>query len=479
MALYPRIAQFKTPADFRARLSELNLALPVGDKILSASENSPLAAPIKLGNFTVGNRWCIHPMEGWDANPDGSPSELTLRRWHNFGLSGAKLIWGGEAAAVQPNGRANPHQTLAGSAYKAGLSQLYQTLLTAHQDRFGKTDDLLVGLQLTHSGRFSRPHNKVLEPKIAYHHPLLDAKFNIDPANQSVVWTDGELEQLIADYVLGAKSAQESGFAFVDVKACHGYLLHEFLSATRRPGKYGGDFAGRTRLLKSIISAIQSEVPGLAIGVRLSLFDRPPYVTSREVGKPMDYSGHMPYVDGFGLDPNNPLEWNLTEPIQLAKDLQSLGVIALNVSCGSPYYNPHIQRPALFPPSDGYQPPEDPLVGVARQIQAVATLKKAVPSMPLVGTGYSYLQEYLPHVAQGVVEAGMVDLVGLGRMVLSYPELPADTLAGNAWQRKKVCRTFSDCTSAPRQGFVSGCYPLDPFYKQRPENGQFERPSQS
>jgi 2,4-dienoyl-CoA reductase-like NADH-dependent reductase (Old Yellow Enzyme family) len=151
-----------------------------------------------------------------------------------------------------------------------------------------------------------------------------------------------------------------------------------------------------------------------------------------------------------------------------------MGVAALNVTSGSPYYSPHIQRPAIFPPSDGYLPPEDPLVGVARQIHATRNCKAAAGEMPIVGSGLSYLQDYLPHVAQAIVREGWADAVGLGRMVLSYPELPADCLSGGALERKKVCRTFSDCTTAPRNGMVSGCFPLDPFYAKRPEAAELK-----
>jgi NADPH2 dehydrogenase len=298
---------------------------------------------------------------------------------------------------------------------------------------------------------------------------LLDAKFHIDPTDASLVLSDQEVERLIDAYVAAAGLARDCGFDFVDVKACHGYLLHEFLSARTRPGRFGGDFAGRTRVLTTIIDRIRAEYPGLAIGVRLSVFDTVPYQTSREIGKPIPYAEHAPYSFGFGVAADNPLEIDLTEPIKLLRRLHELGVVAVNVSCGSPYYCPHVQRPAIFPPSDGYQPPEDPLVGVYRQIDAARQCKEAVPEMPMVGTGYTYLQDYLPHVAQAVVRRGWIDSVGLGRMVLSYPELPADTLLGQSWARKKVCRTFSDCTTAPRHGLISGCFPLDPYYKALPE----------
>lgn len=152
--------------------------------------------------------------------------------------------------------------------------------------------------------------------------------------------------------------------------------------------------------------------------------------------------------------------------------MQDLGIELLCTTAGSPYWVPHIQRPAAFPPSDGYLPPEDPLVGVARQIEVTGQLKQQFPKMTIVGSAYSYLQDWLPHVAQAVVRQGLADSIGLGRMALSYPELPADVLGGNAVQRKKICRTFSDCTTAPRNGLISGCFPLDKFYKSMPENQQ-------
>jgi NADPH2 dehydrogenase len=164
---------------------------------------------------------------------------------------------------------------------------------------------------------------------------------------------------------------------------------------------------------------------------------------------------------GLGID--------LTEPLAFLDECAKLGVQLVCITAGSPYYNPHIQRPACNPPCDGYLPPEDPLLGVNRQVQAVAQLKKARPGMLLVGSGYTYLQEFLPHVAQAVVRSGMADSIGIGRGLLSYPDMVADILEGKPLDRKRVCRTISDCTTAPRKGLVSGCYPLDEGYRKMPE----------
>lgn len=470
-----RIGHLKTVDEFRAHVQSLGLDLPCDADILTAP-GSPLAQPFDLDGIPIGNRWAIHPMEGWDGEPDGNPSERTLRRWRNFGLSGAKLIWGGEAVAVCPEGRANPNQLYAADHTKTGLGKLLEALLHAHRERIGATDDLLVGLQLTHSGRFCRPNDKArMEPRILYRHPILDRKFNLNP--DLPVLTDDEIRGIIDDYVSAARMAADLGYRFVDIKHCHGYLGHEFLSATDRPGPYGGPFENRTRFLREIVERIRAEAPGLLIGVRLSAFDFVPFRPdpARSEGSklgpgiPEDLSGCLPYRYGFGTDRDAPVRPDLAEPRRFLGLLRKLGIRLVNLSAGSPYYNPHIQRPAYYPPSDGYQPPEDPLVGVARQIEIAGRLKQGCPDLLMVGTAYSYLQEYLPHVAQPVVRNGLADFVGLGRMVLSYPDLPQDVLTKGALVTRRICRTFSDCTTAPRNGLVSGCFPLDPYYKKSPE----------
>jgi 2,4-dienoyl-CoA reductase-like NADH-dependent reductase (Old Yellow Enzyme family) len=462
---FPRIARFRTAADLRAHGAAIGAPIPLDDEALSAAAGSPLAAPLAIGGRRVGNRWCIHPMEGWDASPEGRPTDVLLRRWKRFGESGAKLVWGGEAVSVLPEGRANPNQLCAPACGRAGYAELLAAVRSAHRARHGDDGDLVVALQLTHSGRFSRPTAAGRSPRIACHHPLLDARHGVDPADAACVVDDDGVERLIDAFVAAARDAAAAGFDMVDLKACHGYLVHEFLGARRRPGRFGGDFAGRTRLLSTLVARVRAECPGLTIGVRLSLFDTVPWHKVGDHGEPFPFADALPYDCGFGVDETNPLAIDLAEPIRLLEILRDAGVAAVNLSAGSPYTVPHLQRPAAFPPSDGYPPPEDPLVGVWRQIEATGRAKAAVPDLVMVGSGYTYLQEYAVHAAQAAVRAGLIDLVGLGRMVLSYPEYPADALAGRPLARTLVCRTFSDCTTAPRHGLPSGCYPLDDYYK--------------
>jgi 2,4-dienoyl-CoA reductase-like NADH-dependent reductase (Old Yellow Enzyme family) len=370
------------------------------------------------------------------------------------------------------DGRANPHQLLINEDTLSEIADLRRLLVKTHEECYGRSDDLLVGLQLTHSGRFSCPHDiKRKEPLILYHHPLLDKKFGI--AADYPVMTDDEITLLEQDYIRAAGLAQKAGFDFVDIKHCHGYLGHEFLSATERPGRFGGSFENRTSFLADIVNGIRQNAPGIGIGVRLSAFDFIPFQKGENgIGEPVAYDKDY-YHYAFGGDGTG-TGIDLIEPILFLKKLFSLGVQLVCITAGSPYYVPHIQRPALFPASDAYQPPEDPLIGVARLISVTATLKKAVPDLTVVGSGYSYLQEWLPNVADAVIVNGDADFIGYGRMVLSYPEFAADVLSGKPLKKNKICRTFSDCTTAPRLGMVSGCFPLDAYYRGLPDYERLE-----
>jgi 2,4-dienoyl-CoA reductase-like NADH-dependent reductase (Old Yellow Enzyme family) len=464
---FPKITSLKTAEDFQSHVQSIGIEMPFDNDVESGPE-STLAQSINTDCGKVGNRFSILPMEGWDGTTDGLPTELTIRRWRRFGESGAKLIWGGEAVAVSPEGRANPNQLMLNPSTQSAIESLRNTLVGAHVETGATDTDLRVGLQLTHSGRFARPNRKdKIEPTIAYPHPILDSRFSIDDP-EAVTITDDGLKQLIDKFIDAAKLAETIGFDFVDIKQCHGYFGHELLSGFDRPGEFGGSFENRTRFVRDIVRGIQSET-SITIGSRISIFDFAPFIQSEDSTGISQASGKYDFAfggDGTGVG------MNLDEPNRLLELMSELGVKLICTTAGSPYYNPHIQRPATAPPSDGYLPPEDPLVGVARQIHATAAVKKKLPGTTFVGSGYSYLQDWLPNVGQAVVAAQMADSIGLGRMVLSYPDLPRDVISGNKLQRKLICRTFSDCTTAPRNGMVSGCYPLDAFYKDRPERKQ-------
>ncbi len=518
----------RTVGAFREHLHGLDTAFDCAGELLGP--DGPLAKPLTVFGREVGNRFAIHPMEGWDGKRDGSPSDLTLRRWRRFGLSGAKLVWGGEAVAVVPEGRANPNQLFIDGERLADcvawLETLRREILAGHEESGAGGERPVVGLQLTHSGRLSRPDPPPAPPRPlrAQVHPVLDARLG-EAANRPLV-TDEQLEKIAGAYVRAARCAERAGYDFVDVKCCHGYLLHELLGARTRPGRYGGAFENRVRLPLEIVAAVRAECPGLGVGVRLSVGDVAPFVAdesgvgipqepgapSREVApgvaeglsplrgaSPSEAGGDagapgvrrmdqgrnadptagasgpaaaLPAAGlGFGIDRSNCAlpEATCAEAIRYIDLLIEAGVEVVNVTMGSPYSCPHLSRPFTYPASDSYLPPEDPLRSVLRQLAAVRTVRTAFPRLPLVGTGYSYLQEWLPYVAEAEVGAGHVDFVGLGRMVLAYPRLPADVLAGRPLERRRICRTFSDCTTGPRNNMVSGCYPLDERYRESPE----------
>ena len=407
---------------------------------------------------SLSSRW-----KAGTARPTGTPPSSC----GGGGVASAK-------AAPSSSGAARPSQcaqrgapTLTSSSSTPRRSPHWPTYAksssAAHTESFETAGDLVVGLQLTHSGRWSRPDGTP-RPRTAHVDAELDRRVS---AGRDDVVSDDELDELVHDFVTAAVRASDAGFDFVDVKHCHGYLLHELLSATDRAGRYGGPFEQRTQFLRAVTAGIRNVAPELAIGVRLSAYDFAPFAANANgVGVPVAGAGEPRFA--FGGDRSG-LGVDLTEAHRFLSLCEELGIGMVCITAGSPYYNPHVQRPAYFPPTDGYAPPADPLVDAARMLDATTQLAVRHPGLTIVGSGYSYLQQWLPNVAQYMVRNGHVTSIGIGRGMLSYPRMPADVLAGRDLQRALICRTFSDCTTAPRNGLVSGCYPLDVEYRDRPE----------
>ncbi len=445
--------KFHSLADIEAEVHRLDL------DIRFSTDFTPLFRPMQVGPFRVGNAFCVQPMEGCDGTLDGQPDDLVFRRYERFGAGGAKLIWG-EACAVVEEGRANPRQLLINDQTAAGLGKMLHVCRQAHRQAHGNEHDLLVGLQLTHSGRYS-----FRKPLVAVHDPILDPRTGVDASYPLL--DDDALKRLVDHYVRAAKLAQQLGFQFVDVKQCHRYLLGELLAAKTRPGPYGGSLENRTRLARDIITAIHAEVPSLMIATRLNVYDGIPYrkQPTNPIGEPCPHE--LPLTCAWGTNPNNPLEPDLTEPIEWIREMARLRVALVNISMGSPYATPHVIRPYEYPPPDGYATPEHPLIGVARHFRLTAEIQRAFPQLPIVGSGYSYLQEFLPHAGAANLRDGRATFVGVGRATLAQPDFVKQLHEHGKLDRKRICRTFSFCTALMRSKhnklgqFATGCPPFD------------------
>ncbi len=439
-------------------LTEEIRALGLDGEILLADQARELLRPRSVADKTIWNSLAYHPMEGCDGTTDGRPSALTERRYERLAEGGAALIWM-EATAVNPDGRANPRQLCLTEKTVPDFERVVQSIRQRHKSRFGD-DRILIGLQLTHSGRYS-----FSDPKPAVTDPVLDRR--LPPHWSGRYISDGELEALTNDFVRCARLAWSAGFDFVDIKQCHRYLLNELLSAKTRSGRYGGDRENRTQLARDIIAEIRREVGDrLILASRINVFDGPAFTRS---GQPEEYP--RPFLYGFGCDEDDPMQMDLTEPLWWIDQMIGMGVKMINVTMGNPYANPHIGRPFDRPPLDGYPAPEHPLVGVARHFEATEKVKRAVGNRALVvGTGYSFLRQYLWMAGEKNVRLGRVDVVGVGRGSLAYPDFARDLLEHGRMDVRKVCLAVSFCTTLmrrkdhPLKQVPTGCVPRDRLF---------------
>jgi len=461
---------FKSPADLVQAAKEMG----VDDVIAFDDDVSPTLEPVVIGGRKIGNRLAIHPMEGCDGDPVGRPGELTRRRWLRFGAGGCKLIWG-EAIAILEECRANPRQLWLHDGSFDETARLVDDTRKAHREVWGPNscDDMLLGCQLTHSGRYSyrRPlivqHDAALDPATLT--PKPDGSKGPLPAEYPVL-SDDDLKRIEDQYLVACKLAVKCGFDFIDIKQCHRYLLSELLASHTRPGAYGGSLENRTRLARNIFTRIRGEVSkDVLLATRVNMFDAAPYLKGDDgYGKPRPYT--TPYQWSWGVNPNNPLEPDLTEPKQYIGMLKDLGLCVINLSMGNPYSNPHFGRPNEKPPLDAYEQPEHPLIGVARHFRMAQEMQQAFPDLPMVGTGYSWLQHFFLGCGAANVRRKMIALVGVGRGAFAYPDFVKDLRDTGKIDDKQACIAVSSCTALMRAKanewgqFPSGCVPKDKFY---------------
>jgi 2,4-dienoyl-CoA reductase-like NADH-dependent reductase (Old Yellow Enzyme family) len=409
-----------TLEQFKSTMEKNGVDLPLSEDL------SILSKPLHIGSKTVPNRLTIHPMEGCDGEADGSPSDLVYRRYERFSKGGAGLLWV-EATAVAQDGRANPRQLYLNQDTKDNFKRLFERI----QENRPPVSKPYTVIQLTHSGRYSRP-SETPAPVVAVRNPYLD-KEGLDYH----IITDSELEALEDKFVEAAVLAQEVGFDAVDIKACHRYLNSELLSAFTREGRYGGSFENRTRFLLNIVGKVKDRLgDGMDIAVRLNAYDAIPY----------------PY--GWGVNQEDSHVQDLSEPKKLVRMLWDRGVKIVNVTIGNPYYNPHVNRPY---DTGFYTPPEHPLVGAERILRTGKEIQEAVPDMTIIGTGFSWLREFGAPVAAGAVQSGWFKLAGFGRQAFAYPEFANDILNEGGMKRSSCCIACGKCSEIMRYGGKAGC----------------------
>lgn len=435
----------------------------LGVNIVLTEDLSPLKKAVEVGSLTAPNAMAVLPMEGCDSNPDGSPSELVERRYLRFAGGGAGLLWW-EACAVVEEGRANELQMMM-TRENVGQFAALVNKSNAEAARLNGAEHRPVNiLQLTHSGRYSRPHGHKPAPIVPQHDPILDPRVGL--AADAPVVTDAYLDDLIGKYVHSAKLAKEAGFDGVDLKSCHRYLLSELLASHTREGKYGGSFENRTRFLRDTIDAARGELgDDFIIACRFNVFDAHPY----------------PY--GFGEDKEDFWKFDPAEPMALVRMLREKGVGLLSNSAGNPYYvYPQVTRPFDLSSTGVPVPDEHPLESVARLFEFTRMIQKEAGEVPVVGNGYSWLRQFAPNAGAANLAEGSCRFMGLGRSSFAYPDAPRDIVQSGAMEPQKSCISCSRCTQIMRDHGRTGCVIRDakvygPLYKQyRAEAEAREKP---
>lgn len=398
-----------------------------------------ISTPIEIYGRIAENRVLFQPMEGCDGTAEGDVHLLTIRRYLRFVEGTPGIIWF-EATAVCNEGRANPRQLYINEGTVGGFKAIVSEIKRKSKELHGFEPLMIV--QLTHSGRYSKPDGTP-EPIVAYRNELWEKGKEAQPFK---VATDEYFDTIPAMYAKAAKLALEAGFDGMDVKCCHGYLFNELLSAYNREGRYGGSLENRTRLYFDCIDAVKEAVGDKA------------FVTTR-----LNSCDCFPFGYGFGVNEND--ETDLTETKAIIEKLYEKGIELVNLTIGNPYLIPHTNRPYAA------KSPEDGRIGMKRVYDVTKKITSSFPDMKFVVSALTYEGENAIKYAERLLNEGVGDFAGFGRMTFAYPTFYKDYLKNGTLDKNKVCIKCSKCSELMRAGTVSGCVIRDsetymPYYRE-------------
>lgn len=326
---------------------------------------------LPLRGVTLRNRIGVAPMCQYSAD-DGVPNTWHLVHLASRAVGGAGLIIS-EATAVVPEGRISPGCT---GIWSDGQVAAWQPITRAIAEH-----GAVPGIQLAHAGRKASTAlpwegEGALGPDEGGWSPVVapsELAFSDDLPTPHAL-TEAELGELVEAFAAAAERAVAAGFRLLEIHAAHGYLLHSFLSplGNQRTDGYGGDHAGRTRLLLEVVDRVRAVVADeVPLAVRLSATDW------RDDG------------------------WQLEDSVRLAKELRDHGVDLVDCSSGG------IVPGVEIPTAPGYQVP---LAEGVRRGADVATAAVGLITSP--------------EQAQAIVAEGRADVVLLGRESLRDPYWP-------------------------------------------------------
>lgn len=391
-----------------------------------------LSKSIKIGNRTAPNRLVNQPMECNDADASGNPSDLTLERYRNLATGGAGMITV-ESLSISLRSRARKNQLIIEEKNLKPLTDLVKEMKKINPES-------LIIFQINHSGIVSGSFSEVVSYYPAYT-PTTDSAIRI--------LTDEDVDKIKETLVKAALISYEAGADGIDFKNCHGYLGGQLLRpANTKNGRYGGSFENRTRFFRETADMMKVAIKdeNFIFGARISIYEG--------------------ILGGFGTAGPEEVVEDLTEPLALCCMIEDAGFDFINISSGIPVMTGEITRPTQKYP-----------MGVYRQFSWARVVRNTV-KIPLIGSAYSYLRDgdnklpedvpekkSLMHWATKNIEAGHVDMVGVGRQSLADPLFAKKVLAGEIDQIE-FCKACGGCSVLLVSQARVGCTFYNEFYKE-------------